>query len=157
MADALDKALALLPAPYLEESVEELLARAHEELDTAVVESRRRAHPEHQLLMMAALLTAAIPSLYAEAGQSVPLEEATEEVRGAVAIQGNQPDHVVPGRLLYIHLHKALVELHRRNGRFTRLSDNGSAIEVVKGAAWLAGEIVRALETGRVELLLPPV
>jgi hypothetical protein len=157
MTDVLDKAIGVLPPAYREESVEELLARAHEELDTAVTEGKRGASTQGRLLGVAAILTAAIPAVYAGVGQSVDVDEAMEEVRDAVAIQANEESHGVPGRLLYRHLHEALLELHRRNGRFTRLGDNGSAIETVKGIAWLAGMVIGALETGRAELLLPPV
>lgn len=62
--------------------------------------------------------------------------------------------HEVEGRLTYTYIHEALLELHRRSGRHTRLEDNGSAIELIKGAGYLAGAIVNAIGSGRASLLV---
>jgi len=42
------------------------------------------------------------------------------------------------------------------DGAFTRLEDSGSALEFIKGAAYLAGQVVHAIESGRLQLLLRP-
>jgi hypothetical protein len=62
----------------------------------------------------------------------------------------------VPGRILHVYLHEAPVELQRRSGQITRLDDNQSALEFVKGAAALGGRTVHAVSSGRPQLLIRP-
>ena len=158
MADAVDKALAIVTGDVLAKSVEELLAEAQEELDHAATEARRPpGNVEPQLLKITGLLAAVIVGAYRNAGRSVELDdEAATEIRDATAIAANEVSHEVEGRLTYPFIHKALIDLHRRSGQLTRLKDNGSAVELFKGAAHLAGVIVNAIDSGRVSLLVAP-
>jgi hypothetical protein len=156
LADVVDKALATLTPDILGESVEELLAGAQEELDRAATEARRLpGNVEPQMLTIVGLLAAVIVGAYENAGRVVEVDdEAAGEIRDATALVGNEVSHEVEGRLTYPYIHAALLDLHRRSGRQTRLEDNGSAVELFKGAAYLAGVIVHAIASGRVGLLV---
>lgn len=158
MANAVDRALATITGDVLAESVEELLAGAQEELDRAATEARRPpGNVEPQLLKIAGLLAAVIVGAYENAGHSAELDdEAATEIRDAAATAANEVSHEVEGRLTYPFIHKALIDLHRRSGQLTRLKDNGSAVELFKGAGYLAGVIVHAIDSGRVSLLVAP-
>jgi hypothetical protein len=155
--DAVDKALLLTAEHSREESVEELLAGAQEELDNASGEVlRRQGELEAKLLAVVGLLAASIVAIYGRDGQAVEIGEVGEEIRDAVPVAAHEAKDWVPGRILYLDLHRGLVELHRRSGAFTRLEDSGSALEFIKGAAYLAGQVVHAIESGRLQLLLRP-
>ncbi|MBS1861871.1 MAG: hypothetical protein JSS68_09180 [Actinobacteria bacterium] len=155
MPDAVDKALSALTPRSLEASVEELLAGAQGQLDAAATEVRRhQGDPEVRLLAIAGLLIAAIVATHRQTGRSVDPEEAAGEIRDAVALAENEVSHEVPGRLLYLHVHLELLDLHRRSGRFTRLEDDHSAAALIEGAAGLGGDIIHAVQSGRLEFLV---
>jgi signal transduction histidine kinase len=157
MPDVVDRSLATLTAARIEESAEELLASAQEQLDRAATEARRLSgNVEPQLLTIIGRLAAAILAAHRDGGKEIELGEVAGEIRDATAMVGNSPDPQVGTRLTYTYVHKALVELHRRSGRFTRLRDGGSLLELTDDASYLAGVIVKAIDSGRFNLTVSP-
>jgi hypothetical protein len=159
MSQAIDDALAMLDPTRLDESVEELLAAAETEVDRArKQELGLRGSQREPLLRSVALLGGVIVAAYASANpaQAVNRDELREELCDAAAIgeqeRSRDPANHPTGPALYLKLHQAFLELHRRSGRLQRLEDPQDCLELVKGASLLSGEIASAVD-GESEIL----